>query len=103
MTVAVRLDGIEVAAGGRTILGPLDLDLNVGEYVLLVGPSGSGKSTLLRTIAGLATPLRGSVQILGAVASRPGELVIPPAKRGVGFVFQGAVLADSVGSQLAVR
>ena len=44
-------------------LGPLDLDVSVGEFVSLVGPSGCGKSTLLRSIAGLVDCSAGELQI----------------------------------------
>ena len=60
-------------------LGPVDLDVQPGEFVVLVGASGSGKSTLLRQLAGFDTPTAGSVTIDGA-APRPGE--------SAGVVFQ---------------
>ena len=92
MTAAVRLAGVVVRAGGRAILGPVDLELLAGEYVLLVGPSGSGKSTLLRAIAGLAVPTQGTVELFGAPASNAARLTLAPNRRGVGFLFQGGAL-----------
>jgi NitT/TauT family transport system ATP-binding protein len=44
-------------------LGPLDLDVEEGEFVCVVGPSGCGKSTLLRVVAGLVNPSAGEVEI----------------------------------------
>lgn len=69
--------------GGGTVhaLGPIDLDLHVGEFFAVVGPSGCGKSTLLELIAGLTTPTRGTVAFEG----RPIQGAIPD---GVGVVFQ---------------
>jgi NitT/TauT family transport system ATP-binding protein len=55
------LESVEVAYGGRTVLGPFSLNLAAGEIVALVGPSGCGKSTALRLLAGLETPTRGGV------------------------------------------
>jgi putative pyoverdin transport system ATP-binding/permease protein len=46
-------------------LGPIDLELNAGELVFLVGGNGSGKTTLVKLLAGLYTPERGSVQCDG--------------------------------------
>ena len=90
--LAVRLRGLEVHAGGRRILGPLDLDVERGESALLVGPSGSGKTTLLRAIAGLCAPAAGTVELDGRPASAPGRVLVPPERRDVGFLFQGGAL-----------
>jgi len=93
---AIRLAGLRVDApttsGGKSILGPLDLELPRGERVLLVGPSGCGKTTLLRAIAGLVTPAAGTVDLDGVRASEVGRLVVPPHRRGVGMLFQGGAL-----------
>ena len=92
MSVAIRLEGLAVGAGKRTVLGPLDLDVAEGEHVLVVGPSGAGKTTLLRAIAGLARPQRGRVTLFGRTASEGARIVLPPAGRGVGLLFQGGAL-----------
>lgn len=92
MTTAIRLRGLEVAAGGRRLLGPLDLDVEEGAYALLVGASGSGKTTLLRAVAGLAVPSAGIVELFGERASEAGALRVEPRKRGVGMLFQGGAL-----------
>lgn len=82
---------IEVA-GKKRILGPISLQIERGEHVLLVGPSGSGKTTLLRTIAGLETPSAGQVHLFGKAASVAGKVLIPAEKRGVGMLFQEGAL-----------
>ena len=93
MSVAVRLSGLEVSSReGRRLVGPVDLELAAGEHALLVGPSGCGKTTLLRAIAGLATPSAGSVELFGERASEAGRLLIGPARRGIGMMFQGGAL-----------
>jgi len=89
---AVRASALCVEAGGRRILGPVDLELPPGEYVALQGPSGSGKSTLLRAIAGLSVPSAGTLDLFGERASEPGHLRIAPERRGVGMMFQGGAL-----------
>ena len=61
MAEVAALTGVEVAYGGRPVLGPFDLALQPGEIVALVGPSGCGKSTALRLLAGLEEPTRGQV------------------------------------------
>lgn len=82
------------ANGGRgpLLLGPLDLDLEAGEHVLLVGASGAGKTTLLRAIAGLARPSAGSIVLAGRSLSEGRDLRICARERGIGMVFQGGAL-----------
>jgi multiple sugar transport system ATP-binding protein len=64
-----------------------DLEIEDGEFVVLVGPSGSGKSTLLRTIAGLETPTDGRI-VLGSkdITTRK------PSNRDIAMVFQNYAL-----------
>jgi len=87
--LAIR--GLEVTLGGSRVLGPLDLELQEGEHVLLVGRSGSGKTTLLRAIAGLERPSAGRIEIGGRPVD-DGRLHVPPQERGVGLLFQGGAL-----------
>jgi ABC-type cobalamin/Fe3+-siderophores transport system ATPase subunit len=61
--VAAR--GIAWRAGGRAILGPLDLDVRGGECLAVVGPNGAGKTTLLRLLTGLVRPSAGTLAFAG--------------------------------------
>ncbi|MGW0143674.1 ABC transporter ATP-binding protein [Streptomyces calvus] len=80
---AVRLDHVthRYGRGGEalTAVGPVDLIVPAGEFLVLVGASGCGKSTLLRLIAGFEQPTHGSVRVSGT-GPRPG--------RTAGVVFQ---------------
>ncbi len=78
-----RADGIEVAVGGFR-LGPLDLALEAGRAVAVVGPSGAGKTTLLRALAGFLPIERGRLWRDGVDLTRA-----PPEARGLGYVPQG--------------
>ena len=53
----------------------VDLTLNAGEMVALIGPSGSGKSTLLHCLAGLDEPDGGAVYVMGQPISRQSEMI----------------------------
>src|ERR1700748_1140259 len=75
----------KVYDSGVAALGPLDLDMNHGEFVSLLGPSGCGKSTALRLIAGRSAPTSGTVEL----AHREGQA---RAGQSIGFVFQEPTL-----------
>jgi len=85
--VRLSLEAVEVAIDGRSILGPVALDVADGERLALLGPSGSGKSTTLRVMAGLQRPSAGHVLLDGRDVTG-----VPPHRRGVGLVFQDAAL-----------
>ena len=75
----------------QAIVG-VSLDIAAGEVVVILGPSGSGKTTLLRLIAGLEVPDRGEVWLDGRCLAAPGRSLVPPYRRGIGFVFQDLAL-----------
>lgn len=82
MGAVIRACGLEVVFGAFR-LGPLELEIREGEYLVLVGPSGSGKTVLLETLIGWNRPAAGRVELgSGDVAS------IPPAARGFAYVPQ---------------
>ncbi|MDF2785639.1 MAG: znuC [Pantoea eucrina] len=62
MSPLVTLDNISVTFAQRTVLAGISLTLQPGKILTLLGPNGAGKSTLVRTVLGLLTPDRGSVQ-----------------------------------------
>ena len=63
--VVVRCTDLTCGYGETAILENINLEIEQGEIVTLLGGSGSGKSTLLKTMVGLLTPLEGTVEILG--------------------------------------
>ncbi|GHC46916.1 ABC transporter ATP-binding protein [Neogemmobacter tilapiae] len=83
----ITLSKVVKQFGEVTVIPPLDLEINEGEFVVFVGPSGCGKSTLLRLIAGLEDTSAGSITIDGVNATD-----LPPAKRGLAMVFQSYAL-----------
>src|SRR5580704_17535694 len=73
------------------VLKGIDLDIESGEFTVLVGPSGCGKSTLLNIVAGLDRPSAGIVEIGGRVVND-----IPPKDRDIAMVFQSYALYPSM-------
>src|SRR5207237_2650250 len=63
---AIQLANVSFAyPGGAPVLQDIDLSIQAGEFVAIVGPSGSGKSTLLRLLLGFETPASGTVSYDG--------------------------------------
>jgi ABC-type lipoprotein export system ATPase subunit len=74
---------------GVTALAEVDLTVERGEFVGIMGRSGSGKSTLLHILGCLDRPTGGSVQIDGVEVTRLPDRLLPELRRGkLGFVFQ---------------
>ena len=102
---SIHFEGVgKVFGGGTVALEEFDLDVEDGEFMVLVGPSGSGKSTALRILAGLEDATSGTVRI--------GERVVndvEPKDRDVAMVFQSYALyphmtvQDNIGFPLRMR
>lgn len=78
------------------VLTGVDLRVETGETMAVVGPSGTGKSVLLKTTIGLIIPDRGDVCIDGRSVYFSGPRTLEEVRRRVGYVFQGAALFDSM-------
>ena len=83
----VRLDKVWKRFGANEVIKGIDLEIDEGEFVVLVGPSGCGKSTLLNLIAGLETLSGGNVFIGERKVND-----IPPKDRDIAMVFQSYAL-----------
>ena len=83
----VSLKGVSKSFGSVNVIKKIDLEINEGEFVVLIGPSGCGKSTLLRMIAGLESITEGELRIDG---NRVND--VSPRERGISMVFQSYAL-----------
>jgi phospholipid/cholesterol/gamma-HCH transport system ATP-binding protein len=93
--VLVRVRGLHFARGSRPIFRGVDLDIQRGKVVAIMGPSGTGKTTLLKLIGGQLHPSQGTVEIEGQSVPelRRGELF--ELRKRMGMLFQsGALLTD---------
>ena len=85
----IKLEGITKSFGSLQVLKGIDLEINKGEIVSIVGPSGAGKTTLLQVMGTLDEPDAGTVQIDGTVVSRMKEKELSAFRnKNIGFVFQ---------------
>ena len=84
---SLKIENISKIYGQLDILKNIDLNIEDGEFLVLVGPSGCGKSTTLRIIAGLEEPSEGEVYIGGEIVNDR-----DPSKRDIAMVFQNYAL-----------
>jgi thiamine transport system ATP-binding protein len=85
--VKLSCHDICLSYGGVSILRHVNLTVESGEVVAILGPSGSGKSSLLRVVAGLANSDSGSIALDDTPITE-----LAPHKRGIGMVFQSGQL-----------
>ena len=85
----IHLENITKSFGNLQVLRGIDLEIEKGEIVSIVGPSGAGKTTLLQIMGTLDMPDDGSVVIDGTQVNRMRERELSAFRnRHIGFVFQ---------------
>lgn len=87
----LNISEVRKRLGGNEILNGINIDLDDGEFLVLLGPSGCGKSTLLNMIAGLDTIDSGHVSIGGDIVND-----VHPRNRNIAMVFQSYALYPSM-------
>ncbi len=92
----ISIRDLVVEYDGRRVLDGLNLDIEPGETMVLLGGSGSGKSTLLRQIIGLERPKSGSVTIKGVDITHCSGAELKKLRRSIGVAFQSAALFNSL-------
>src|SRR6187431_1300880 len=101
---SVVIRDVRKSFGSTAVIHGVSVNINDGEFVVLVGPSGCGKSTLLRMIAGLENVTGGEIRIGDRVVNH-----LPPKARDVAMVFQNYALyphmtvAANMGFSLKLR
>jgi phospholipid/cholesterol/gamma-HCH transport system ATP-binding protein len=94
--VAIQLRGLWKRLGTREVLRGVDLDVALGESVVIIGRSGTGKSVLLKHVVGLMRPDRGEVKVMGLEVPALGERELLELRETMGMLFQGGALFDSM-------
>ena len=92
----IELRNVVVAYESRVILDSVNLTINDGETLVILGGSGSGKSTLLRLLIGLQRPTSGQIIVDGTDITTLSEDEFNTVRRKMGMVFQYSALFDSM-------
>lgn len=87
----IVIEGLSKSYGQKDAIIDVNLTIEPGTFLVLLGPSGSGKSTLLRCLAGIERPTTGTIRFDDAVVEAP-KHHIPPERRNLAMVFQDYAL-----------
>jgi phospholipid/cholesterol/gamma-HCH transport system ATP-binding protein len=92
----IRIRGLRKSFGDKRVLDGIDLDIDPGTSTVIIGGSGSGKSVLLKCILGLIDADEGSIEIDGQDVLAMDRAAAERARAGIGMLFQGGALFDSL-------
>lgn len=95
-TPIIRVRGLHQHFGDNHVLRGVDLDVNRGETLCLLGASGGGKTVLVKHMLGLMQPHKGTVEIDGVDISHMRERDLGPVRKKIGMMFQNSALFDSM-------
>jgi phospholipid/cholesterol/gamma-HCH transport system ATP-binding protein len=103
-TPIISVRGLTVSYGDHCVLNGVDLDIQRGEVMALLGASGSGKTTILRHIIGLERPNSGTILVQGRDINQCTPAELKSIRRGMGVTFQSGALfgSMSVGENVAL-
>ncbi len=94
--VIIEIKGLKKAFGDKEVLKNINLKVNRGENLVVLGRSGQGKSVTIQCIVGMLTPDEGSVKVFGEEVGELNERDLKDLRTKIGFLFQGAALFDSM-------
>jgi phospholipid/cholesterol/gamma-HCH transport system ATP-binding protein len=92
----IRIRGLSKRFGANQVLDGLDLDVERGETMVVIGGSGTGKSVLLKHVIGLLRPDAGEVVVDGVAIGKLRPVELKEFRKEFGMLFQGAALFDSL-------
>jgi len=95
-TPKIELKGVHKRFGSKIVLDGVDLSVDPGESLVIIGGSGTGKSVTLKSVLGLIKPDRGSIKVDGQEVTRLTGSAREKVNRKFGMLFQGAALFDSL-------
>ena len=84
----IRIENLTVTYGNVVALKDINLNINDGEFVVVIGPSGAGKSTLLRCLNGLIKPSKGKISVNGIEVTGANGEELRKLRCNIGIIFQ---------------
>ena len=94
--VKIRLENIAKSFGRKKVLRNIDLDVETGKSLVIIGGSGTGKSVMIKCILGLIAPDQGRISIDGVDTTRLSAYDRNVLMEQFGMLFQGGALFDSL-------
>ncbi len=92
----IEINNLYKSFDDNKVLKGIDLQIDPGETIVIIGSSGCGKSVLLKHIVGLLTPDKGSVKVEGQILDELDRKKLYKLRKKFGFLFQGSALFDSM-------
>ena len=92
----IEINNLRKSFGKNNVLNGVNLNINKGETLVIIGRSGCGKSVLIKHIVGLLEPDEGYIKVENKIVSDLKEKELFDLRRKFGFLFQGAALFDSM-------
>jgi phospholipid/cholesterol/gamma-HCH transport system ATP-binding protein len=92
----IRVDGLRKSFGPQPVLRGVDLEVQAGEVIVVIGRSGGGKSVLLKHMIGLLRPDAGRITVDGTDITALRGAALDRIRERYGVVFQGGALFDSM-------
>lgn len=92
----IKIQNLHKSFGDKKVLNGINLEINAGETLVIIGRSGCGKSVLIKHIVGLLKPDAGTVTVEGLDVNELKNNELYELRKKFGFLFQGAALFDSM-------
>lgn len=92
----IEIKNLHKKFGNKVVLKGVNLNIEKGETIVIIGRSGCGKSVLIKHIVGLLQPDEGYVKVEGKIVGNLNEKELYTLRKKFGFLFQGAALFDSM-------
>ena len=96
MTAKIQLIGVKKSFGSKQVLNGIDLTIEKGSSLVVIGGSGTGKSVMIKCVLGIITPDEGAILVDGQDVTHLRGSAREPVMKKFGMLFQGGALFDSL-------